>query len=638
MPIVGRQPYADAAEHLFAYLERASWLLGESRVEVERAVERDDEIAAREALSSPALPLIGLRTRAGLDQPATHALVMAAITGLDVDLGILLVERTKAAAPSVQQIISLLAFAAADEAVLLAAFAPDAPLRALGLIELRNERAPLLHRTVHVDDRVIAFLRGEIALDHELADFASVMTSAPASEASHAIARLLGTDGPIVVDGAARVGKTAAIVAAAASHGRRTLVADLARLQGEPEALLQVLARLRREAMLLDAVFVVRLADVDLAVQVARRLAEYAQLGIAIVTVYDATTISRALRGPRVIRVANPPASAQLAIWRASLGDIDGIERVVERYPLPPGDIELAAAAARAQSEVHGRPLAHDDLMIAARARLLHRLGEVAELVSTTLTWDDLVVRDDVDTRLVEIVAAVRYQSRVMEDWGFSAKLPYGRSLSVLFSGAPGTGKTMVATLIGKELGLEVFRVDLSKIVSKYIGETEKNLARVFEEAQRCNAVILFDEADSLFAKRTEVKSSNDRYANLEVNFLLQRLEAHDGIVILTTNAANSIDPAFLRRIRYRVEFPEPDEHERKGLWRSMVPVQTPLASDVDFAALGRKFRLTGGHIKNAVVRAAFLAAAEGTPAITQDLLLRAAQLEWTELGNLPGV
>jgi AAA+ superfamily predicted ATPase len=635
---VGRLPYADAAEHLFAYLERASWLLGEPRVEVERAVERDDEIAAREALSSAALPLIGLRARAGLDQAATHVLVMAAITGLDVDLGILLVERTKAAAPSVQQIISLLAFASADEAVLLAAFAPDAPLRALGLIELRNERAPLLHRTVHVDDRVTTFLRGEVALDHELADFASVMTSAPASEASQAIARLLGTPGPIVVDGAARVGKTAAIVAAAASHGRRTLVADLARLQGEPEALLHVLDRLRREAMLLDAVFVVRLADVDVSTQVSRRLAEYAQRGIAILSIYDATQVTRALRGPRVIRVANPPAAAQLAIWRASLGDLDGIQQVVERYPLPPGDIELAAAAARAQSEVHGRPLAHDDLMIAARARLLHRLGEVAELVSTTLTWEDLVVRDDVDTRLVEIVAAVRYQSRVMEDWGFSAKLPYGRSLSVLFSGAPGTGKTMVATLIGKELGLEVFRVDLSKIVSKYIGETEKNLARVFEEAQRCNAVILFDEADSLFAKRTEVKSSNDRYANLEVNFLLQRLEAHDGIVILTTNAANSIDPAFLRRIRYRVEFPEPDEHERKGLWRSMVPVQTPLASDVDFAALGRKFRLTGGHIKNAVVRAAFLAAAEGTPAITQDLLLRAAQLEWTELGNLPGV
>jgi hypothetical protein len=629
--------YADAAEHLFAYLERASWLLGEPRVEVERAIARDAEIVEREALSSPALPLIGLAKRAGLDQPSLHALVMGSISGLDVDLGALLAQRTQAAAPSVQQIITLCSFASADEAVLLAAFAPDAPLRAFGLIELRNERAPLLHRTVHVDDRVIAFLRGGTELDHELRDFATLETTAPESETSRALARLLGTPGPIVIEGPARVGKTAATIAAAASAGRRTLVADVAQLAGEPEAMLHVLERLRREAMLQDAVFLARLADVELPPQIVRRLTEYAQRGAAILSVHDAGKISRALRGPRVMRVEYPSVDEQRAIWRATLGDVD-VERVVDRYPLPPGDIEHAAAAARAASEVHGRPLVTDDVMAAARGRLMHRLGDVAEVVSTTLTWEDLVVREDVHTRLVEIVAAVRYRGRVMEDWGFSQKLPYGRSLSVLFSGAPGTGKTMVATLIGKELGLEVFRVDLSKIVSKYIGETEKNLARVFEEASRCHAIILFDEADSLFAKRTEVKSSNDRYANLEVNFLLQRLEAHDGIVILTTNAATSIDPAFLRRIRYRVEFPEPDEHERRGLWRSMVPAQAPLASDVDFAALGHKFRLTGGHIKNALVRAAFLAAAEGTPAITQDLLLRAAQLEWTELGNLPGV
>ena len=629
--------FTDAAEHLFQYLERASWLLPAEpgpRIAVEQAIARDEQLAAREAISSKQLPIVGLRARAGLDLPATHLLVMAAVPGLDVVLGDRLVDRINGTTPTVQELITLLAFAPADEGALLAAFAPDAPLRAFGLITLGNDRLPLLHRSVRVDDRMIAFLRGVDELDPELRDVATLETAAPASAAAGEIARLLASPGPIVVEGPARVGKTAAVIHAAATAGRRALVCEVERFVEDAS----VLERLRREAMLLDAVLVLRMADASPPPPLARRIADHVQRGIAIATVRDGEQLARALKGPRRIAVPNPSTPEQAQIWRTALGlDVD-VTRVCERYPLPPGDIVLAAAAARARGEVEARPLDADDLMTAARGRLCHRLGDVAELVTTTLSWDDLVVREDVETRLVEIVAAVRYRGRVMEDWGFAAKLPYGRSLSVLFAGAPGTGKTMAATLIGKELGLEIFRVDLSKIVSKYVGETEKNLGRVFEEASRCHAVILFDEADSLFAKRTDVKSSNDRYSNLEVNYLLQRLEAHDGIVILTTNAATAIDPAFLRRIRYRVEFPEPDEHERKGLWRSMVPVNAPLASDVDFAALGRKFRLTGGHIKNAVVRAAFLAAAEGNSTITQDLLLRAAQLEWTELGNLPGV
>jgi SpoVK/Ycf46/Vps4 family AAA+-type ATPase len=172
-------------------------------------------------------------------------------------------------------------------------------------------------------------------------------------------------------------------------------------------------------------------------------------------------------------------------------------------------------------------------------------------------------------------------------------------------------------------------------VVSKYIGETEKNLARVFDEASRCKAILLFDEADSLFSKRTEVRSSNDKHANLEVNFLLQRLETHDGVVILTTNAATAIDQAFLRRIRYRIEFPAPDVAERAKLWRSMIPATAPLASDVDFAVLGRVFKMTGGHIKNAVVRAAYRAVTTGKPAIDQATLFESGMAEWTELGNL---
>jgi SpoVK/Ycf46/Vps4 family AAA+-type ATPase len=207
--------------------------------------------------------------------------------------------------------------------------------------------------------------------------------------------------------------------------------------------------------------------------------------------------------------------------------------------------------------------------------------------------------------------------------------------VSALFSGPPGTGKTMVASLIAKELGLELFRVDLSRIVSKYVGETEKNLGRAFDEAENSQAVLLFDEADALFARRTDVKSSNDRYANLEVNYLLQRLESFEGIVLLTTNNASSIDDAFRRRLRFRIEFDTPEAPERKLLWHAMFPADAPLAADVNFDQLAEQFEMSGGYIKNAVVRAAFLAAAAGPTQITHGLLMRAAQLEWREMGRL---
>ncbi|MEO8701390.1 MAG: ATP-binding protein [Kofleriaceae bacterium] len=632
-------PYSSAASHLFDYLERASWVLGDREtLPVEAVIARDEQIAAREAASTVTLPLLGLKTRANLDLPSTHVLVMAALPGLDVLLGDQLDDRIAGTTATVQELISLLAFSEEDEAALLPVFAPDAPLRAFGLIELGDGRKPLLHRSVHVDDRMIAFLRGDASLDPGLADVAALERGAPATVdavAVDTIRSLLDSAGPIIVEGAARTGKTVAVIAAIASRGQPVLVADLELVIADPKPH-EVLDRLRREAILHGGAFVLRAAEVELTPAVMRQVCRFVQDGAAIVTVRNGDPIARALRGPRRVRVATPSAADQQRIWRQGIPAVSAAA-VCERYPLPPGEIVLAAAAARAQREVERRPIREDDLFAAARGRLCHRLGDVAELVSTTLTWDDLVLREEVTTRILEIVAAVRFRDQVMNDWGFSAKLPYGRSLSALFSGPPGTGKTMVATLIGKELGLEVFRVDLSKVVSKYIGETEKNLGRVFEEASRCHGVILFDEADSLFAKRTEVKSSNDRYANLEVNFLLQRLEAHDGIVILTTNAATAIDPAFMRRLRYRIEFPEPDETEREGLWHAMVPKAAPLAPDVDFAALGRKFRLTGGHIKNAVVRAAYLAAADGQTTITHDSLVRAATLEWMELGRLPG-
>jgi SpoVK/Ycf46/Vps4 family AAA+-type ATPase len=233
-----------------------------------------------------------------------------------------------------------------------------------------------------------------------------------------------------------------------------------------------------------------------------------------------------------------------------------------------------------------------------------------------------------------EFLNYAAHRAKIFSEWGFDRKLPYGRGLSALFAGPPGTGKTMICSLLAKELGLELYRIDLSQVVNKYIGETEKNLGRVFDEAARGQVMLLFDEADSLFAKRTEVKSSHDRYANLEVNYLLQRMESHEGVVVMTTNSETAIDPAFRRRIRFRIRFPAPDEAQRLQLWLGMMPCEAQVAPGVDLKAIALRFPLAGGNIMNALVRAATAATADGG-AIQQHHLLRAAELEYAEMGFL---
>jgi SpoVK/Ycf46/Vps4 family AAA+-type ATPase len=231
----------------------------------------------------------------------------------------------------------------------------------------------------------------------------------------------------------------------------------------------------------------------------------------------------------------------------------------------------------------------------------------------------------------------VRNKRRVMEQWGFGSKLVKGLSLSVLFSGEPGTGKTMVASLIAAELGLQLYQIDLAQLVSKYIGETEKNLARAFDAGEAGHAVLLFDEADALFGKRSsEVKSSTDRYANMEINYLLQRIERFSGVAILTTNLAAAIDPAFLRRLSVHVRFEMPDDDARAELWQRMLPSAAPREGNIDFGSLGRNYKFSGGYIRNAVLRAAYLAAADGR-SITMNHLRRAADLEAWEMGRVAG-
>jgi SpoVK/Ycf46/Vps4 family AAA+-type ATPase len=245
-----------------------------------------------------------------------------------------------------------------------------------------------------------------------------------------------------------------------------------------------------------------------------------------------------------------------------------------------------------------------------------------------------LVLPDEVIDTLRDMIAMVRERAQILERWGYQRHLGISRGVAGLYSGEPGTGKTMAASVVASELGLELVRIDLSAVVSKWVGETEKNLGKIFDEAQDAHAMLLFDEADSLFGKRTELKSAQDRFANLEVNYILQRMESFDGVSVLTTNAESSIDPALQRRLNFRIRFPEPEVEEREKLWRQLLPPATGLHAAVDFKALAERFDMTGGYIKNAVVRAAVIAARAGRAMVAEDLWM-GAHHEYVEMGKV---
>ncbi|WP_010183092.1 ATP-binding protein [Sphingomonas sp. PAMC 26605] len=251
--------------------------------------------------------------------------------------------------------------------------------------------------------------------------------------------------------------------------------------------------------------------------------------------------------------------------------------------------------------------------------------------IDTPLRWDDLVLPQPVKRELRAIAVQVQQGAQVWDDWGFARRTPYGQGVAALFAGPSGTGKTMAAQIIAGEMGVPLFHVDLAQTVSKYIGETEKMLARIFEGAARSGAVLLFDEADALFGKRSEVKDAHDRHANIEVAYLLQQMEEYRGLAILTTNAKHNVDAAFLRRLRFVVDFPLPEAAERLAIWQGMFPETAPLAADVDLTFLARQLPLTGGSIQQIVLRAAFDAAADG--AIGMAHLLSATRHELTKLG-----
>jgi SpoVK/Ycf46/Vps4 family AAA+-type ATPase len=445
----------------------------------------------------------------------------------------------------------------------------------------------------------------------------------------------------VIIQGLEGVGKRTLVRAVAAEHGLPTLVIDGLELSHDPNAMRAQLMACLREARLADAVVLVDNADGILEPQ--RRQVMAGMLGglpRAPVLASTGGVVECAPRGRAVVRVSLPvpEAPGRQILWTRHLADhasAEDLHACAQRYPITPGLIRRASAAARIVTS-EGR-VSPEHVKDAIGDELAERFRGIGTRVEKHEKWEDLVLPPETQDAVTELISRVRNKRRVMEQWGFGSKLVKGLSLSVLFSGEPGTGKTMVASLIAAELGLQLYQIDLANLVSKYIGETEKNLARAFDAGEAGHAVLLFDEADALFGKRSsEVKSATDRYANMEINYLLQRIERFSGVAILTTNLAAAIDPAFLRRLSVHVRFEMPDDDARAELWQRLLPSAAPREGQIDFGSLGRNYKFSGGYIRNAVLRAAYLAAADGR-SITMNHLRRAADLEAWEMGRVAG-
>lgn len=368
-----------------------------------------------------------------------------------------------------------------------------------------------------------------------------------------------------------------------------------------------------------------------------------------IVTVAAATAATAAAAGSQrflSIEFALPSFETRRSLWSSAIDDagmaVDAatIASLANQFELSAEQIATAAAGARQRLEWNATSTEHNgsldtaaELTSAARAQNGVKLASLTTLVRPVYRWADIVLPDDSIAQLKEICQRVAYRHEVLDTGGFGGKLSAGKGVAVLFAGPSGTGKSMAAEVIANELGLNLYRIDLSTVVSKYIGETEKHLEQIFAAAEHSNNVLLFEEADALFGKRSEIHDAHDRYANIETSYLLQKMEQYEGVAILTTNLRGNLDEAFLRRLAVTVHFPFPDEAYRLRIWKNIWPIQARLDPALDFEALAR-LKLSGGNIKNIALATAFLAAAESSP-LCMSHLLHAVRREYEKAGKL---
>jgi hypothetical protein len=626
---------------------------------------RDAEqyIEARAAASAAAgldFPIAWLRTRLRLTPDEMRVLwVLIAHERSDEARDLLRKLNTETTTDPTTATLQLVAFGTRPPEAASEIWKPDRLLVGNGLVE-RTDNDPSAapyRRTWKAAPRVLALAYGDTSTDDALAEIGEVVTpgrlaigigGAGIEAAPEALDKLTNklkerehAPGPVIVQGPRGIGRRSLLRLASARLGLELLEFDLDQLAKEPAVARQQIAALGRDCRLFHRVPLLRNLDA---------LVHTQQVGsddVQARTVLSAHVpfLARTLRGLLVLGTTT--ASIPRALFAApSVLELRGItgeqrERLFRRalpmlpeatasklattFPVSPS--VLAAAAPRAIEEIGDG----SDTERAVRRGLqgaLDQLSGLATLLDTDKPQGELVVPREVTKQLTEMIARITHQRTVYEEWKWAERSDRGLGVSALFYGPPGTGKTMAAGIVARAISANLYIVDMSRIMSKWIGETEKNLGQLFDAADASHAALLFDEADALFGKRTEVKTSNDRFANAETNYLLTRLERFRGVCILTTNNDTAVDEAFKRRIAFHVEFPMPDDKERAELWRSMLIASIPTKGAIDFAALARRFEMSGGYIAKAMVRAMFMAAHAGTP-VTHALLEIAAADEY---------
>ena len=570
--------------------------------------------------------------------------------------------------PSVDLILNLLCSSVQEKLQMQARFSRSAPLLRFHLLSLGEDpsypHAPLLSQYIKGDERALNYLLGCDDLDSHLLAYAQrVVPQAryddlrlPLETKQRLMAlasQAAGSCTPLIFyfQGGYGVGKQSAAEAICQPLSLDLLILDLRRLiQADQAAFETLLERAHREAVLRGAALYWR--DVDLLLTEEKRL--WLETFVATVEACRGLTFLAGtvtwepvdvLRRVPFIRVPfdRPGFANRVYLWEKTLSEYGlnsaglDLDSLANKFHMSGGQIEDSTVTAKnlALFRDPEKPQPEMlDFVTACRLQSQRKLSTLAHKIQPHYTWNDIVLSADRLLQLREICNQAKHRSLVYEQWGFDKKLSLGKGLTMLFAGPSGTGKTMAADILAHELALDLYKIDLSMVVSKYIGETEKNLASIFHEAAHSNAILFFDEADALFGKRSEVRDAHDRYANIEVGFLLQKMEEYEGIVILATNLRKNMDDAFVRRMQSTVEFPFPSAADRLRIWQGVWPLETPRHPDLNLDFMARQFELSGGHIRNIALAATFLAAEDQAPVSTHHLLA-AARREYQKIGKV---
>lgn len=562
--------------------------------------------------------------------------------------------------PSVDLMLNILSNELVEKVKLRKCFDPDSNLFKYGLLEKINSDSPedymLLSDLIRINERISLWLLGNDEIDTTIRGFVSMMNDdggvdnllldcSIKEKMSNISSLIKNTPALVQILGVDGLEKSEIANAISRDSGKKLIKFDFVSLSvSDPCKLPQLFTTLKREACLQEAnIYCVNTSEFigdKSNVRIFSRFAEDAEVTLFL-SADDSLGIYKCQK-KLSLQITLPPMSfhERTMVWarelkKKGLGhDNDTLTALSSRYRMNESQI---ASAAKSASEIglydENDTVSLEDVYDACRQDVNTQLRSLAQKISPCYDWKDIILPTDNMNNLREICAAISVRHKVFDDWGFAKKHSLGKGFNILFFGASGTGKTMASEVIANELSLDLYKVDMSQIVSKYIGETEKNIDKIFKAAKNDNSILFFDEADAIFGKRSEVKDAHDRYANIETGYLLQKMEEHEGVVILSSNLKNNIDTAFMRRMFAVLEFPFPDEVHRRKIWISAIPAQVPIEKDLDLDFLARNFRLSGGNIKNVVLRAAFLSVS-GNGVLSMENLVKAIQREYQKINR----